>query len=141
MKSHAPRFRNAKYLAQWEATLGGDYCRRIRNKPVHEINAEALLSVLQPMWAKVPETASRLRGRIENVSDAARAMGYRDGANPATGRGHLRTLLPARQKLTRGHHAALALSGTLRTHVLSTASGRACSARSGILHFDRLSIG
>src|SRR5690349_14718773 len=52
-------------------------------------------------------TASRLRGRIENVLDAAKARGYREGPNPATWRGHLKTLLPARQRLTRGHHAAL----------------------------------
>ena len=67
-----------------------------------------MLSVLQPIWTKVPETASRLRGRIENILDAAKALGHRDGQNPAQWRGHLKTLLPARQRLTRGHHAALA---------------------------------
>jgi len=68
---------------------------------------EDLLKVLQPIWNKVPETASRLRGQIENVLDATKARGFRDGPNPATWRGHLKTLLPARQRLTRGHHAAL----------------------------------
>ena len=76
-------------------------------QPINEIDTEAVLSVLRPIWSKVPETASRLRGRIENVLDAARALGFRDGPNPATWRGHLKTLLPARQNLTRGHHAAL----------------------------------
>jgi integrase len=108
IKSHKPKFRNGKHVAQWEMTLGETYCRAIRSKPINEIDTEAVLSVLQPIWTKVPETASRLRGRIENVLDAARALGYRDGPNPATWRGHLKTLLPARQKLTRGHHAALA---------------------------------
>src|SRR5690606_14474258 len=56
---------------------------------------------------KVPETASRLRGRIEKVLDAAKAKGYRSGENPARWRGHLDHLLPKRQRLTRGHHKAL----------------------------------
>jgi integrase len=66
-----------------------------------------VLRVLQPVWQKIPETAARLRGRIERVLDAAQARGYRSGENPARWRGHLKTLLPARQRLTRGHHAAL----------------------------------
>jgi integrase len=106
--THKTKFRNDKHIAQWETTLGDDYCRAIRPKPLNEIDTEAVLAVLQPIWTKTPETASRLRGRIENILDAARAKGYRDGPNPATWRGHLKTLLPARQKLTRGHHAALA---------------------------------
>jgi integrase len=106
--THKSKFRNDKHVAQWETTLGEGYCRAIRAKPLNEINTESVLAVLQPIWTKTPETASRLRGRIENVLDAARAMGFRDGQNPATWRGHLKALLPTRQKLTRGHHAALA---------------------------------
>jgi integrase len=63
--------------------------------------------VLQPVWSAIPETASRLRGRIENILDAAKAKGLMTGDNPARWRGHLKSLLPARQRLTRGHHAAL----------------------------------
>ncbi len=107
IKSHRPKFRNEKHAAQWEMTLGDAYCKAIRPMPVNAIDTEAILKVLQPIWQEVPETASRLRGRIENVLDAARARGFRDGPNPATWRGHLKTLLPARQRLTRGHHAAL----------------------------------
>ena len=107
INSHKPKFRNDKHVAQWEMTLGDSYCKAIRSKPLNEIDTAAILSVLQPIWQKVPETASRLRGRIENVLDAAKALGHRDGQNPAQWRGHLKTLLPARQRLTRGHHAAL----------------------------------
>jgi integrase len=107
INSHKPKFRNAKHIAQWEMTLGDGYCKAIRSKLVSDIDTAAVLSVLQPIWQEVPETASRLRGRIENVLDAAKALGYRDGTNPAAWRGHLKTLLPARQRLTRGHHAAL----------------------------------
>jgi integrase len=108
INSHKPKFRNDKHIAQWEMTLSDAYCKAIRSMPLDAIGTEAILSVLQPIWQTVPETASRLRGRIENVLDAAKALGYRDGQNPAQWRGHLKTLLPARQRLTRGHHAALA---------------------------------
>ncbi len=103
---HKSKFRNEKHVAQWEMTLK-TYCQPIRALGVNEIDTEAVLKVLQPIWTKIPETASRLRGRIENILDAAKAKGYRNGENPATWRGHLKTLLPARQKLKRGHHAAL----------------------------------
>src|ERR1700721_733346 len=53
------------------------------------------------------ETASRVRGRIEKVLDAAKAKGSRSGENPARWRGHLDHLLPRRSKLARGHHAAM----------------------------------
>jgi integrase len=76
--------------------------------PVDKITTEDILSVLKPIWNKTPETASRLRGRIERVLDAAKAQGLRTGENPARWRGHLGQLLPPRQRLTRGHHAAIA---------------------------------
>jgi integrase len=83
------------------------YCGPIRSVPVNAIDTEAVLKVLQPIWTKIPETAARLRGRIENILDAAKAKGLLTIENPARWRGHLKTLLPARQRLTRGHHAAL----------------------------------
>jgi integrase len=66
-----------------------------------------VLGVLQPLWQRIPETASRLRGRIEAVLDYGKANGLRAGENPAAWRGHLALILPKRQKLSRGHHAAL----------------------------------
>jgi integrase len=65
------------------------------------------LSALQPLWQAKPETASRLRGRIEAVLDAARVQGLRSGENPARWRGHLDKLLPRARKLSRGHFAAM----------------------------------
>jgi len=105
--THASRFKSPKHLAQWRMTLGDTYCGAIRGKLVSEIGTDDVLAVLKPIWSTVPETASRIRGRLENVLDAAKARGFRAGENPATWRGHLRAILPARQKLTRGHHAAL----------------------------------
>ena len=72
-----------------------------------KITTDDVLSVLKPLWNEKPETASRLRGRIERVLDAAKAQGLRSGENPARWRGHLDQLLPKRQRLTRGHHAAM----------------------------------
>jgi integrase len=79
----------------------------LRPKRVSQIETADVLEVLQPLWQSLPETASRLGGRIENVLDAARAKGYRQGENPARWRGHLKLLLPKRQALAQGHHAAL----------------------------------
>lgn len=107
LEAMRPTFRNDKHAAQWAMTLTR-YCTPIREKPVDEIDTADVLGILTPLWKRAPETASRLRGRIERVLDAAKAKGYRSGENPARWRGHLDHLLPARQRLTRGHHAALA---------------------------------
>lgn len=102
-----PSWRNAKHSAQWTMTLT-KYAQPIRAKPVDEISTQDVLDVLQPLWQRTPETAERLRGRIENILDAAKARGHRSGENPARWRGHLDQLLPKRQRLSRGHHKALA---------------------------------
>jgi integrase len=101
-----PSWRNEKHAAQWEMTLR-DYAAPLRRLPVDKITTDDVLSVLKPLWNAKPETASRLRGRIERVLDAAKAKGLRSGENPARWRGHLDQLLPKRQRLTRGHHAAM----------------------------------
>lgn len=101
-----PSWRNDKHAAQWEMTLR-DYAAPLRALPVEQIGTDDVLSVLKPLWSEKAETASRLRGRIERVLDAARAQGLRSGENPARWRGHLDQLLPKRQRLTRGHHAAM----------------------------------
>ena len=99
-------WRNPKHRAQWEMTLRV-YAEPLRKMPVDEISTADVLGVLRPIWQTIPETASRVRGRIENVLDAAKVQGFRTGENPAAWRGHLKLILPARQKLTRGHHAAM----------------------------------
>lgn len=101
-----PGFRNAKHLAQWKMTLT-HYAASLRDKPIDGITTDDVLEVLRPIWSTKPETASRVRGRIERVLDAAKARGLRTGENPALWRGHLANLLPKRNKLSRGHHAAM----------------------------------
>ncbi len=107
--THEGAWRNSKHRWQWTQTLT-QHCGPIRDMPVDQIGTADILAVLKPIWAKTPETASRLRGRIESVIDAARALGHilEDKANPARWKGHLDHLLPKRAKLTRGHHKALA---------------------------------
>lgn len=108
MAAKAPGWRNAKHRAQWHMTLEV-YAGPLHDMAVDEIATEDVLAVLMPIWSTKPETASRTRGRIEAVLDAARARGLiaAGTANPARWRGHLDHLLPKRGKLTRGHHAAL----------------------------------
>ena len=100
-------WRNEKHRAQWRMTLGDAYCKTIRSKAVADISTDDVLGILSPIWQTKNETASRLRGRIERVLDFAKVKGWRSGENPAMWRGHLKNALPARQKLARGHHAAM----------------------------------
>ena len=99
-------WRNEKHKYQWRQTLTS-YCEAIRKRPVAAIATHDVLEVLKPIWSTKSETASRLRGRIELVLDFAKAKGWRDGENPARWRGHLRNVLPARTRLSRGHLAAM----------------------------------
>lgn len=93
---------------QWRNSLR-DHASSIRDKPLEKIATDDVLALLQPIWLAKPETASRVRGRIERILDAAKARGLisRDTANPARFKGHLDFLLAKQPGLTRGHHAAL----------------------------------
>ncbi len=99
-------FKNPKHRQQWRNTLT-TYAKPIWDLSLNEVTTEDVLAILQPIWLSKPETASRLRGRIERVLDAAKAKGLRAGDNPARSRGHLDLLLPKRNKAAVKHHAAL----------------------------------
>ena len=100
-------WRNAKHKQQWENTLETYAYPVIGELPVADIETAHVLQIIEPIWRDKAETASRLRGRIETVLDSAKARGYRKGENPARWRGHLAQILPARTKLSRGHHKAM----------------------------------
>jgi integrase len=106
IKDMRPEWRNEKSEAAWTLTLG-KYCFDIRRNPVADITTDQVLEVLRPIWQSKPETANRLRGRIEKVLDAAKADGLRFGENPARWRGHLEHKLPKRKRLARRRHAAM----------------------------------
>jgi integrase len=108
INDHEAGWRNAKHRAQWTSTLTR-YASPVFGKlPVSEVDDGLVLRAVKAIWYTKPETASRLRGRIESVLDWARVHGYRNGENPARWKGHLKHLLPARSKVRRvKHHAAL----------------------------------
>ncbi len=99
-------FRNAKHRQQWRNTLT-TYAAKLTSLPVGSVTTAHVLEALQPIWLTKPETASRVRGRIERVLDAAKAKGLRSGENPARWRGHLDKLLPRQQRKAQEHHAVL----------------------------------
>jgi integrase len=108
INAHRAGWRNAKHAAQWGATLATYAEPIIGALPVQTIDTALVLKVLEPIWTAKPETASRVRGRIESILDWARVRDYRTGENPARWRGHLDKLLPARSKVRKvEHHAAL----------------------------------
>ena len=106
--AHRAGWRNDKHAGQWSATLSSYAYPIIGVLPVQAVDTGLVLKVLEPIWTVKPETASRLRGRLESILDFAKAREYRDGENPARWRGHLDKLLPARSKVREvEHHAAL----------------------------------
>ena len=108
INSHRAGWRNDKHAGQWGATLSTYAYPAIGALSVQAIDTGLVLKVLEPIWATKPETASRLRGRLENILDFAKVRGYRSGENPARWRGHLAKLLPARSKVSQvEHHSAL----------------------------------
>jgi integrase len=106
--SHKAGWRNAKHAAQWLATLT-TYAKPVAGTlAVSAIDTAIVLKIIDPIWRTKPETAARLRGRIESILDFARARGQREGENPARWRGHLDQVLPARGKVAKvAHHPAL----------------------------------
>jgi integrase len=106
--SHSAGWKNAKHADQWPATIRAYVSPVFGSLPVQAVDTGFVMRVLEPIWTTKPETASRLRGRIEAVLDWARVKGYRAGENPARWKGHLDHLLPARSKVRKiKHHAAL----------------------------------
>jgi integrase len=117
--AHRAGWRNAKHASQWGTTLGTYAEPIIGALPVQAIDTALVMKVLEqavgqpaaPLWTTLPETASRLRGRIESVLDWAKVRGFRAGDNPARWRGHLDKLLPAKSKVRKvEHHSALPYS-------------------------------
>lgn len=118
---HEDGWRNDKHRAQWRATLEAYAYPHFGDLAVASIDTPHVLAALEPIWRAKPETARRVRGRIETILDAAKVRGLRSGENPARWRGHLDHLLPKRSKASQGHHAAMpyadvpSFMGELRT--------------------------
>lgn len=108
MTAKEAEYRNEKHRQQWRNTLKTYAYPLLGDLPVADITREVVLAVLTPIWTLKPETASRLRQRIEVVLDYAEVMGWRTGSNPAAWKGRLDQVLPSHRK-TRvvRHHPAL----------------------------------
>jgi integrase len=108
IESKRPGWRNAKHAAQWGSTLAAYAYPKLGDLDVKAIDTPAVLDVLRPIWVEKPETASRVRQRIEAVMNYATATKARTGDNPARWRGHLDNLLAKPSKVKKvEHHAAL----------------------------------
>lgn len=107
--AHQAGWRNPKHGKQWRATLETYAYPVLGPVPVQAVDTPLVLKVLEPIWTTIPETASRVRGRIEVILDASKARGERQGENPARWKGHLDQILARRAKVRRvKHHPALA---------------------------------
>jgi Arm DNA-binding domain len=106
--SHRAGWRSGKHAGQWEATLATYAYPTFGGLAVAAVDTALVMKALEPIWIVKPETASRVRGRIEAVLDWATVRQFRTGPNPARWRSHLDKLLPARAKVRAvEHHAAL----------------------------------
>lgn len=104
--SREETWRGAKTKDSWMRSINS-HAAQIKNRPVDEIDVEAVLQVLEPMWTTKAESAGKLRDRLERVLDYARVKQYRAGDNPAVWKTNLSHLLPPRPKLQRGHMRAV----------------------------------
>ncbi len=104
VKAKRDGWSNPKHAAQWLATLEQHAFPHIGDVPVREMDLRAVLRVLHPIWSRIPETASRVRQRMEAVLDLARVRGWREGENPAHWRGLLSEELPPPRKVQRVEH-------------------------------------
>jgi integrase len=127
--SHQAGWRNEKHKYQWPATLNTYAYPGIGALPVQSVDTGLILRVLEPIWAKKPETASRVRQRIENILDLAKVRGYREGENPARWRGHLDKLLPARSRMRQVEHLAALPYQDLPLFLTNLHQRDACAAR------------
>ena len=116
-EQNEPRWQNRKAAAQFLSTMEAYVFPVFGDVSVADVDTGLVLQALerehpnQPgksLWLAIPETASRVRGRIENVLDWAKTRGYRDGENPAQWRGHLQNVLPRGRFRDVEHHPALA---------------------------------
>jgi integrase len=103
VEANRAAWKNAKHAKQWASTFGVTTAA-INDLAVSAIDTGLVLSVLEPIWTKKPETAVRVRGRVEAVLDWAKVRGFRDGENPARWRGHLDHILPKKSRIASVEH-------------------------------------
>ena len=129
IKTHRQSWKNVRHAQQWSHSLRDHVYPLLGDMPVASVDTEHVLDVLTPIWTNIPETAFRLRNRMELVLDAAKARKLREGENPARWRGHLDKLLP-RQKHAKMPFSAMPAEEVgafiRRLDSLASTAARAC---------------
>jgi integrase len=111
LASHSAGWRSDRHEKLWTASLRNDVSPVMGGLSVNAIDTPLVLKALEPIWITKPNTASRIRARIEAILDWARVRGFREGENPARWRGHLDHLLPRPSKVKAAeHHPSLPYS-------------------------------
>lgn len=131
IEQHRSGWKNDKHVAQWEATMLGEGAATsvINDLPVGSVDTALVLKVLRPIWNDTPETARRVRGRVEAILDAAKAAHLREGENPARWKGHLSHLLTRRSKRRDVVHHAAVPFGEMPAFMTGLRANEAVSAR------------
>lgn len=127
IESHKAGWKSAKHADQWLATLTTYAFPTLGEISVSAVDTPLVMKAIEPIWIEKPETASRVRGRVESILSWASARGLRSGPNPAQWRNHLDRLLPPKSKVRRvKHHPAVpvadlpAFMAALRENVSSS---------------------
>jgi integrase len=105
---HSPKWTNLRHSQQFISSLAAHVFPVFGNVPVSAVNKALVLKAIEKIWYRTPETASRVRGRVEATLDFAKVRGYRDGDNPAGWSGNLEHALPPRNAIHKiNHHPSL----------------------------------
>lgn len=104
IEAHQAGWSSPQHARNWWQQLAKHALPTIGETAIENVDTGAVLDVLRPIWADLPETASRIRLRVEKVLDFARVHGWRDGDNPARWSGHLQHILAPNSRAKRVEH-------------------------------------
>lgn len=98
------KWTNAKHAAQWISTIKTYAVPVIGRYAVNDITRDDIFRVLSPIWETKTETASRVRGRLENIFEFLKVKGLYKHDNPAMWKNGLSVLLPPAKKIINVKH-------------------------------------
>ena len=106
------RWKNPKHAAQWRSSIRTYAYPVLGDMPIEKIERDDVLAVLKDIWTEKPETANRVRGRLEEIFSLAIARRLIK-ENPAAWKDGLAFFLPSLYKVKEEkHHAAMPLDKT-----------------------------
>lgn len=122
-------WRSQKHAQHWPQSIQKYASPIIGKLPVAAIDTPLIMKVLQPLWQRIPESASRLRGRIESILDWATVSNFRTGENPARWKGHLEHLLATPHKVKPKENMAAMAYAELPAFAATLRAERSTSAQ------------